>query len=160
MSNSPVPFELAKLRGNPGKRRLRPEPQPTVEAEPPAPPDWLSAYAREEWLRAGPQLHHLRLLSVLDIGPFAAYCEAYSTWRTAAEALARFAERDDATRGLLIKSSEGPKTNPLVRIASRAAEDMVSFASQFGLTPVARARIARGPGWEPPCGSKFCGLLG
>jgi P27 family predicted phage terminase small subunit len=160
MSNPPVPFELAKLRGNPGKRRLRPEPQPMIEAEPPAPPDWLSSYAREEWFRVAPQLHHLRLLSLLDIAPFAAYCEAYSTWRTVAEVLARFAERDETTRGLLIKSTEGPKANPLVRIASRAAEDMVSFASQFGMTAIARTRIAHGAGWQSRGGGKFDGLLG
>jgi P27 family predicted phage terminase small subunit len=160
MSNPPIPFELAKLRGNPGKRRLCPEPQPTIPPEPPPPPYFLSNYAREEWLRVSPQLHRLLLLSVLDTGPLAAYCEAYSTWRTAAEVLARFAERDETTRGLLIKSAEGPKANPLVRIASHAAEDMVSFASQFGMTPVARARIAHGPGWQPPRGGKFDGLLG
>ena len=112
------------------------------------PPDWLSPHARAEWLRVAPQLHVLRPLSVLDIGPLAAYCEAYASWRDAVEALARLAERDETTRGLLIKSAEGPKANPLTKIASRAAEDMVSFAAQFGMSPIAGARIAHGPGWQ------------
>ena len=45
MSNPPIPFELGKLRGNPGKRRLKPEPQPQIEAKCPEAPDWLSDYA-------------------------------------------------------------------------------------------------------------------
>jgi hypothetical protein len=36
---------------------------------------------------------------------------------------------------------------------------MVSFAAHFGLTPVARARISAGVGFEPPPG-KFDGLIG
>jgi hypothetical protein len=35
---------------------------------------------------------------------------------------------------------------------------MVKYASQFGFTPVARARIAAGPFNQPP--GKFDGLLG
>jgi phage terminase small subunit len=44
--------------------------------------------------------------------------------------------------------------NPLVRIAGRAAADMVKYPSQFGFTPVACARIAAGPFNQPP-GSAF-----
>lgn len=55
MSNPPIPFALAKLRGNPGKRRLKPEPQPQIEAKCPEAPDWLSDYAAEEWV--APELH-------------------------------------------------------------------------------------------------------
>lgn len=161
MSNPPIPFELAKLRGNPGKRRLKPEPQSKIEATCPEAPDWLSAYAAEEWRRIALDLHSVKLLTVIDVMPLAAYCDAYARWRNALEILARLAEKDDKTHALLIRSGDGnPKANPQLRIASRAAQDMVSFASQFGMTPIARARIARGPGWQPPGGGKFDGLLG
>jgi hypothetical protein len=35
---------------------------------------------------------------------------------------------------------------------------MVRYAGEFGLTPLARGRIASGGGYEPP--GKFDGLLG
>jgi hypothetical protein len=35
---------------------------------------------------------------------------------------------------------------------------MVRYASEFGMSPAARARIAAGAGFEPPPG-KFDGLL-
>jgi P27 family predicted phage terminase small subunit len=160
MPNPPIPFELAKLRGFPGKRRLTPEPQPEVAPAPPPPPSWLSPHARDEWLRVVPSLHALRLLTVLDTVPLAAYCESYATWRDAVEVLGRLAGQDDIMHGLLIKTPDGPKPNPLTKIASCAASDMLRAAAEFGLTPVARARISRGPGWQPPGDSKFDGLLG
>jgi phage terminase small subunit len=45
-------------------------------------------------------------------------------------------------------------------VAADAAEDMLRFAGEFGLTPVARTRLASG-GYAPPPGrGKFDGLLG
>jgi len=63
--------------------------------------------------------------------------------------------------GLIVKSADGNvRRHPLVKVASDAAADMLTFASEFGLTPVARARLAAA-GWEPPAKpSKFHGLLG
>jgi P27 family predicted phage terminase small subunit len=70
------------------------------------------------------------------------------------------AERDPLTSGLLVKRTDGNAArNPLVRIAADAADDMVSFASHFGMTPAARARISAGVGFEPPGRSKFDGLI-
>jgi hypothetical protein len=36
---------------------------------------------------------------------------------------------------------------------------MLRFAGEFGLTPVARSRLAAGIGGKPPAGGKFDGLL-
>ena len=66
----PVPFELAKMRGFPGKRRPRPEVSPAVLAECPSPPSHLSPYAVEEWQRIGPELHRLHLLTNIDTAMF------------------------------------------------------------------------------------------
>ena len=72
------------------------------------------------------------------------------------------AEKDPATSGLLVKRADGNDgPNPLVGIARRAADDMVSLAGHFGMSPAARARISAGVGYEPPPGgSEFDGLLG
>jgi phage terminase small subunit len=48
--------------------------------------------------------------------------------------------------------------NPLVLIAKQAASDMVRYASEFGMTAAARARIAAGV-YNSPTASKFDGLL-
>jgi P27 family predicted phage terminase small subunit len=150
----PQPTHLRLLRGNASKRAFRPEPQPERPAEPPEAPAFLVDYARDEWYRVVGELHRLKLLTVVDISPLAAYCTAYARWRTAAEALAKLKELNPVPAGLMIKRAQ----NPLVRIAGRAAADMVKYASQFGFTPVARARIAAGPFNQPP--GKFDGLLG
>jgi P27 family predicted phage terminase small subunit len=157
----PIPTHLKLLRGNPGHQKLnKDEPQPQVPAEVPEPPRFLSGYAADEWWRVAPELHRLGLLTVLDVGAFAAYCVAYAHWRTAEEALAEMAKRDATTSGLLIKTSSGDAAqNPVVGIARRAAADMVRFASDFGMSPAARARISAGVGFEPPGGGKFDGLI-
>jgi P27 family predicted phage terminase small subunit len=97
---------------------------------------------------------------VVDLTCFAVYCQSYADWRAAREVLASMAERDPTTHALLIKRSTGdPARNPLVAIASSAGNDMLRYASEFGLTPLARSRIASGGGYEPP-GGKFDGLIG
>jgi phage terminase small subunit len=71
------------------------------------------------------------------------------------------AERDPATHGLMVKrASDGnPMRNPLVAIASNAASDMLRYASEFGLTALARSRIGSGGGYETPGGGKFGDLV-
>ena len=155
----PIPFPLKALRGNPGHQRLRPTPEPASEPKCPEPPPFLSAYAKDEWWQVAPDLHRLGLLTVADVASLGAYCYAYGQWRMAAEALARMADRDENMHGLLIKTTDGnARRNPLVKIAADAAEDMLRFAGEFGLTPVARTRLAAG-GFGPSSPGKFDGLL-
>jgi phage terminase small subunit len=72
--------------------------------------------------------------------------------------LERMAANDPATRGLLVKTAEGASINPVVKVARRAAADMLRLASEFGMTPSARARIRAGI--PPSFTSEFDGLLG
>jgi P27 family predicted phage terminase small subunit len=155
----PLPTNLHVLRGNPSKKPIRPEPQPTRPAEMPDAPSFLVGYACDEWRRVVPELHRLGLLTVLDVAPLAAYCRAYHTWRTAIEALHDMAKRDPVAAGLMVKSgSGGPMQNPLVLTARQAANDMVRYAGEFGMTAAARARIAAGV-YNNPSGGKFDGLI-
>jgi P27 family predicted phage terminase small subunit len=158
MVNPPVPLPLRVLRGNPGKRRLGREPELPREPECPAPPDFVAPYGQDEWWRVAPELHRLGLLTVGDVMPLAAYCQAYARWRLAEEALARMTGRDESD-GLLVKSATGDaRPNPLVRLSSDAAAAMLRYAAEFGLTPVARTRLAAGVRTQPP--GRFDGLLG
>jgi P27 family predicted phage terminase small subunit len=96
------------------------------------------------------ELHVLGLLSSVDGACLAAYCSSYAMWRQASEELAR--------ESLLSETKDGrPCRSPLNKIVTDAAADMVRYAGEFGLTPVARTRIAQGI-HQPK--SKFDGLLG
>jgi P27 family predicted phage terminase small subunit len=162
LSNPPVPTQLKLLRGNPGKRAIRPEPEPPRLQEPPPAPRILRGDALVEWHRVTRELMLLGLLTTLDLHPLAAYCQAFGRWMAAEEILARYADGDPVTQGMMVKGSLGnPIQNPLVKIADRASDNMVRYAAEFGFTPVARTRIASGRTGRaedrPP--SKFAGLL-
>lgn len=158
--NPKVPTNLRILRGNPGKRRFNTrEPMPPLPSVCPEPPEYLSVVAAEEWRRIAPQAYVLGLLTNLDISLMAVYCEAYARWRAAVAALAEAAENDPETHGLVLEDDAGnPVANPLVRMVSQASRDLLRFAMEFGLTPVARSRIDSG-GLLPGELTKFGDLL-
>ncbi|MDI2078260.1 phage terminase small subunit P27 family [Bradyrhizobium sp. Mp27] len=138
MPNPPVPFPLKVLRGNPGKRPMRPEPQPEIAADVPEPPPFITGYAADEWWKTAPELHRLGLLSRVDVPAFAAYCHAYGQWRMAAESLARMQSNDPIMNAQIVKTKYGDAAaNPLVSIARKHASDVMRYAAEFGLTPVA-----------------------
>lgn len=107
----------------------------------PPPPEFLDAYAVEEWNRIAPELHRLGLLTVLDVAPLAAYCQSFAMWRTAGEAFNAAGE---------------DKENPLLTSVYRAADKLLKHGIRFGLTPAARARIV----YQGPRGGRFGDLLG
>ena len=82
------PVKLKLLRGNPGKRAIRPEPEPTLLTEPPAPPRNLRGDALDEWGRVTRELIRLGMLTVLDLRPLAAYCQVFGRWMAAEDTLA------------------------------------------------------------------------
>jgi P27 family predicted phage terminase small subunit len=122
------------LMGNPGKRplnRAEPRPEPAI---PDCPPE-LNAVARREWSRLATELGPLRIVTNLDRGALAAYCGAYALWAEAMEAIQKF--------GAMIKSPSGyPVQSPYLAIANRQTDIMMRIASEFGLTPASRSRIA------------------
>ena len=159
MPNPPVPFPLKVLRGNPGKRPMKPEPQPERASDVPEPPPFITGYAYEEWRRTAPELHRLGLLTRVDVPALAAYCHSFGQWRMAAESLARMQANDPLMNGMIIKTKYGEAAlNPLVSIARKHASDVIRFSAEFGLTPVARTRLAAG-GYVSPSPGKFDGLL-
>lgn len=153
----PKPTHLKLITGNPGHRRLEPdEIQPTRAF--PMPPEFLSDDAKVEWGRIGSELYALELLTKVDTSALAAYCQAYSQWKTGIEALNQMAGADKLTKGLMIKTSNGNAIqNPIVGTINKAAADMVRYAAEFGMTPSARSRLTAG---IAPARSKFSGLLG
>src|SRR6516165_3965602 len=156
----PTSSYLKLLKGNPGRRPIKAQPEPEISPEVPAPPEFLTPTAKDEWWRLAGELHRLKLLTPLDTSVFAVYCQSYSDWIEAERTLARAAEADPETGGLIVKGShDQPMANPLVRVAAAAAGRMMDVATQLGLTPLARSRMSTGI-YQPPTGGKFDGLLG
>ena len=128
-------------------------------ADVPEPPAFITGYAADEWWKTAPELHRLGLLTRIDVPALAAYCHAFGQWRMAAEALARMQAGDPLMSAQIVKSKYGDAiANPLISVTRKHAGDVVRFAAEFGLTPVARTRLAAG-GSGPPMPGKFDGLF-
>ena len=147
-----MPLHLKELRGNPGKRALNnsaPEPE-TIDARTPPPAHVAAdAYALAEWNRRVAQLTRLGIMTEVDDGALALLCVAWSRWRQAEEAVQRFAQRDETTGGLMIRTAKKADgsggnaiQNPLVGTANKAMEMYLKLAVEFGMTPSSRARIS------------------
>ena len=101
----PLPSNVVRLRGNPGKRRLN-DAEPRPAAKVPACPACLGDEARKEWQRLSKELAELGLLTGLDRGMLAAYCQAHALWVEAVSSIERY--------GTMIKSPNGyPDAEPL-----------------------------------------------
>ncbi|MEO7178371.1 MAG: phage terminase small subunit P27 family [Allosphingosinicella sp.] len=138
------------IEGNPGKRRLnKNEPKPPVSR--PEAPAWLSVEAKTEWWRVVSRLADIGMMTDLDVGLLAAYCDAFGTWQQARLALERVAAADASTRGLVIRTQKGNFIqNPLLGIVNTSMQLMKSFACEFGMSPAVRSRLdveiaAKGP---------------
>lgn len=160
MRRGPAPKagHLKLIEGNPGRRPIPKEVDPGPSPLP-EPPDDLNPIAQAEWRRVAPGLHAMKLLHTVDTTALAAYCSAYATWRQAQSALAKMAERDELTAGMMIRTSNGNAIqNPMLGVSNKAARDMVRFAGEFGMTPSARARLGSETASQPT--SKWAGLVG
>lgn len=127
------PTRLKEISGTARKDRLKanePKPAPATTD----PPDWLQGRALAEWNRVAPELLRLQLLTMVDLPALAGYCSAY--------ARAVDAEAVIAAEGPVLETPQGFKqARPEVSIARSAWEHVRKFASEFGLTPVARGRL-------------------
>lgn len=140
--NKPSNLKLIENTARPGRENVD---EPKVAPALPAAPGFLSDPAREEWDRVVDELYNCGVLTNLDRAALAAYCQAYGRWVQAEMGLAKFAEKDRATFGIMLKTQSGNAIqNPLVGAANKAAADMVRYAAEFGMTPASRARVKAG----------------
>ena len=144
----PLPSNVVRLRGNPGKRRLNDaEPAPAPVA--PACPSCLGEEARKEWKRLARALGELGLFTRIDRGLLAAYCQAHALWLEAVSSIQRY--------GTMVKSPNGyPMQSPYVAVANKQVDIMVRIASELGMTPSSRTRIRVG---EPTPADPFEAFL-
>ncbi len=132
----PLPSNVVRLRGDAGKRRPN-DAEPRPEPRAPACPSALGPEARKEWQRLARELAALGLLTGIDRGALAAYCQAHALWVEAVQAIERY--------GTMVKSPNGfPMQSPYVALANKQVEIMVRIAAEFGMTPSSRTRIRTG----------------
>lgn len=136
------PTALKILRGNPGKRRLSAETEPT----PPAlderftrPPRELTGNtrARAEWRRIVPLLRDCGLISQAERPSIIALCLEWSTYLEARATLQR--------EGVTTLTATGVRVSPSLAIADGALTHCHRLWSELGLTPSGRAKVARLP---------------
>lgn len=132
----PIPTNIKRLMGNPGKRRLpKPgeEPEPEIVSTLPDPPEWLGPYGAREWERAGPVLIEQRLLTETDLYTFGAYCAAID--------LMVESKLDIEKNGHTILGARGDVRNPALASFAQAVTALRGLACEFGMTPSSRARM-------------------
>jgi P27 family predicted phage terminase small subunit len=146
------------LDGNPGKQKISTA-IPDPPGDMPEVPTHLDNHGRAEWDRIADGLNVMGILREIDQNTLAAYCASYSRWRHAEEELKLLAEKNGSIAALVQKTISGNWIQqPLIGISNKAAADMMRYASEFGLTPSARASLSlpeRGTGKQ----SKFAGLV-
>ncbi|GAB5387074.1 MAG: phage terminase small subunit P27 family [Alphaproteobacteria bacterium] len=133
----PKPIEQRKAEGNPGKRPLPTPVKANKAGEDFEAPENVREcnIALSVWHELIPQLQESELLTTLDRWQLAAYCRAVGRWVRA--------DRNIRKLGAVVKGHKNRlSSSPWAREANAALEQMKAFGSEFGLSPVARTRLA------------------
>jgi P27 family predicted phage terminase small subunit len=117
--------------GNRGKRRI--DPDLNAHGKPEC-PDYFSADQRLRWQRLMAVLPN-KLLAAADTAIVERFIVAWQRFRDCEIMIAK--------SGMLIQTPTGPKRNPLLGIQLHCDRVMAGAGIELGLSPVARARLAR-----------------
>lgn len=136
MPNPPKSAEVRRREGNRGHRAI-PENPKAAEGWPTMPPG-MPPVARAAWRRYGKVLAEMHVLTVADGLGLELIARAYADWREAEKAVQAhgmtYTTRNEA-------GAEMVRPRPEVAMRANAWARLNSALSQFGLSPVARARI-------------------
>lgn len=128
----PKPTAVKQLQGNPGKRPLaRREPKPKTAVKKPY--GLGQGLQARFWNEHAPELERLQILTGIDAAAFRLMAEHYALAVRAAMEL-----HDDS---LTVEGRDGPKKNPLVQVLRDQSAAFKTYATEFGMTPSARARL-------------------
>lgn len=139
----PLPANVHLLRGNPSHKsqaELGAASLP-LPVEVPACPAFLGHLARAEWRRIAPLLKTAGLVTAIDRGVLAMYCQAYGEWalleqRVKEKLLAMTAGGSDP---LVETTPSGYRqVSALAQARDRAADRMLRAAKEFGMSPATR----------------------
>lgn len=130
----PIPANVKRMAGNPGKRKIRPD-LPSPPGTPPMPARLLvEPVAVEKWNELVPILLELGTLTLADAEALATLCEVYAATQSCLLELR-------ATGPVMRTDLGGVKPNPAGPLYRSLVALQASLMSEFGLTPSSRARI-------------------
>ena len=129
----PQPTALRRAKGNPGKRGYNHDEPVPPEGLPDCPPH-LSDEARAEWQRLAQSLYDMGVLTSVDRGALAAYCQSWARWVEAEEKLKE-------TPALIKTPSGYVQQNPWLSVSNKQLELMGRYMAELGLTPASRSRV-------------------
>lgn len=125
------PSSVKQAEGNRGHRRILRD----LKADgKPACPDYFDAQQRLRWHRLVATLP-THVLTGADSAILERFTVAWHRFRQCEVMIAK--------TGLLIQTPNGPKRNPLLQIQFHCDRAMASAGIELGLSPAARARLAR-----------------
>lgn len=147
---TPTPTHLRAITGNAGKRTTEThEPEPAADPDK-DPPDHLDHWGREIWNRLYPELAKSVGISVLDRPKLEIFCESFSRYKQADDALWAIV-RNPATgeektvRSYTYKTTGRNgvqiKTRPEYHQLHEEVRLMDRIGAEFGLSPAARVRL-------------------
>ena len=93
----------------------------------PLPPDHLNPIAVERWNKFWRNVDHETIKPSVHGDIVAAYCTEYAIWRQANENLNKV--------GLIVRTGDKIKINPLLGVRDRAAHNMHKLGRKIGLKP-------------------------
>ncbi|QLQ24764.1 MAG: phage terminase small subunit P27 family [Dechloromonas sp.] len=133
-----LPGVIHLLQGNRSKKaagELANERRPPAAI--PTPPGHMTATALAEWQRVVPLLEAMGIIAEIYRAPLAVYCQA---WGRYVHAERKLAEIGDSA--LVSTTPSGyQQIGVWLQVSNRAAEQMKSFAAEFGMTPSAISRV-------------------
>lgn len=145
MGRKAVPIDLMLVKGKKNLTKQEIEARKAAEealkprAENIEAPEWLTDVAKEEFYRQAELLKEIKLITEADIVQLATYCDAYADYVECSKIIQE--------EGLMVEyTNKAAETNkvphPLLTKKKQLFEQMKAMASEFGLTPSARAKIA------------------
>lgn len=150
MRGSPEPSHLKLMKGRaPGRdsggRVVPDDAFSTQHGRSFEPPDWLTDEdALDEWEHTAPTLTRLKLTKPEDHQTFAVYCQTVANYVRAQTKLSKEGMTIMTTVGLPNGAvQQKPIANPLVAVTLKLSAELLKYAKEFGLTPVASAQLSR-----------------
>lgn len=135
----PKPTGLLKI-STPWRAKLRdgePEPPPWDGDCPP----WLDEEGQRVWAILSAQLSAMGVLGATDVNLLARYCQTWSRWRTCDAAVSK----DGLVVTIETHASAHEAPHPAAALGLKYAEQLTKLEQHLGLTPAARATLAKDP---------------
>lgn len=133
-----LPDNIKSLRGTDQPCRMTDKPVPQSTTIVSLPKVGLKGTAKKVFVVVATELMHNNLLDVVGIDLLVAYCREMGLYHD----MMREIEKEGATIEVMTKSGVITQVNPKRKVAESALAAAKSLATEFGMTPSSRNRVA------------------